>query len=572
MFIVGTMRPFLVTELQAGKLPRWGLLLLCALYILPGFVGRDPWRHADAAGFGVALTMARGSGADWLMPNIAGEAAPGTGPLPFWLGAIVARALPVLDEHAAMRGAAMAGLVLLFVATWYAVYALARRPGVLPADPLGASASRIDFGRAIADSALLVLLATIGVIARVHETTVDAAQLVIWGGYLFGAARALERPASGGLLAGAAIGATVITGGLMPAAALLLTTLALPLFSRPYRLVAGRWLAGAVPAGLLLGAIWPGVLATSGDAGRAHLDAWLALQLGQLAGPGAADLQYLLRTLPWYFWPSWPIAAWAMLRWRSRLGEPAVALPLANLAALALVSVAGANAPGSQLLMAALPLAMLAAIGLPTLRRSVVSLLDWFAVMTYSVIGLVVWAYWIAFVTGFPPRMAYRASRIAPGFEPDWIVVDVVLGVLATVAWVALVRWRVSRQPPMIWRAVMLSCSGLVLAWFLLMTLWLPAFNERNTYRDVAQGAAQALPEGYGCVATRGLGSAQRATLHYFGRLSFARPDDRCDWLLVQDTGPLARTAPGLLPGWTLHWEGSRLRDRDERLRLYRRD
>ena len=117
------------------------------------------------------------------------------------------------------------------------------------------------------------------------------------------------------------------------------------------------------------------------------------------------------------------------------------------------------------------------------------------------------------------------------------------ISVLASAAWLALVRWRVSRYPPMIWRSVALSCGGLVLAWFLLMTLWLPAFNERNTYREVAQRAAQALPEGYRCVATRRLGSAQRATLYYFGRLKFGAPDEDCDWLLMQDSGPLARTA-----------------------------
>ena len=69
------MRPFLVTSAQAGKLPRWGLLLLCGLYLLPGFIGRDPWRQDDAASFGVALTMARGGPSDWLVPNIAGEPA-----------------------------------------------------------------------------------------------------------------------------------------------------------------------------------------------------------------------------------------------------------------------------------------------------------------------------------------------------------------------------------------------------------------------------------------------------------------------------------------------------------------
>jgi hypothetical protein len=103
------------------------------------------------------------------------------------------------------------------------------------------------------------------------------------------------------------------------------------------------------------------------------------------------------------------------------------------------------------------------------------------------------------------------------------------------------------------------------------MTLWLPAFNERNTYRDVAQRAAKSLPEGYDCVGVRSLGAAQRATLYYFGRLRFGGPGERCGWLLVQDTGPLARTSPSPMPGWMLHWEGSRLRDRDERLRLYRR-
>lgn len=565
------MRPFLVTELQAGKLPRWGLLLLCALYVLPGFVGRDPWRQGDAAGFGVALSMARGTGADWLMPNIAGEASPSNGPLPFWLGAAAARALPFLSEHAAVRGAAMLSLVLLFFALWYAVYPLAKRPGVMPADPLGAAASRVDFGRAIADSALLVLLATIGVIARVHETTAEAAQLTVCAVFLFGAARALEHPLSGGLIAGGAIAASVMTRGMLPAAALLATALALPLFSRPYRLVAWRWLASVLAMALAASLPWPLALAGAGETGRAYLEAWLDWNRIQLTGPTLAGIGYYLRTLPWYFWPAWPIAAWALIRWRGKLGEPAVALPLANLAAFAAVALLAAGASESHLLPAALPLAMLAAAGLPTLKRNVVSLIDWFAVMTYSVIGFVVWAYWIAFVTGYPPRMAFRASQIAPGFEPDWIVVEIVLGLLASAAWLALVRWRVSRQPPMIWRAVVLSSGGMVLAWFLLMTLWLPAFNQRNTYRDLALKVAAALPERYDCVSTRALGAAQRATLFYFGHLRFAAPGERCDWLLVQDTGPLARTAPTPEPGWQLQMEGSRLRDRDERMRLYRR-
>ena len=103
------MRPFIVTDLEAGKLPRWGLFLLCLLYVVPGFIGRDPWRTADAAGFGVALTMSRGTLADWLMPNIAGLPQPAQGPLPYWINAVFAEGATLfspagaLSEHAAVR-------------------------------------------------------------------------------------------------------------------------------------------------------------------------------------------------------------------------------------------------------------------------------------------------------------------------------------------------------------------------------------------------------------------------------------------------------------------------------------
>ena len=102
------MRSFLVTDLQAGKLPRWGLWLLSLLYIVPGLAGRDPWRAADALGFGVSLAMARGGPTQWLMPEIAGEPVPDEGPLPHWLAALAIRALPALPAHVAAQLAAMA--------------------------------------------------------------------------------------------------------------------------------------------------------------------------------------------------------------------------------------------------------------------------------------------------------------------------------------------------------------------------------------------------------------------------------------------------------------------------------
>jgi len=567
------MRPFLVTELQAGKLPRWGLLLLCLLYIVPGFIGRDPWRSDDAAGFGVAWAMAQGDARQWLMPEIAGEPVFDEGPLPFWFGALAIRLLPWLPGHVAMQLAAMLALGLMFVAVWYASYRLARRPGVQPADPFDAGADPVDFGRAVADSALLVLMATVGLIARLHETSAEAAQVVWVAVFLFSAAWSLERPMLAGLATGLALAATVLTRGLLPALALAGAAACLPLVSRAFRLVARRWLAVALPLGLAGGLAWPLALAFSPMAGaQAHLGRWLAWNRGQFTEFEWEGLVFYARTAPWYFWPAWPIALWVMVRWRGRLDEPAVALPLVTLGWLCLSGLFGSVSPESQMPLLAATLAMLAAIGLPTLKRSVTSLIDWFAVMTYTVIGVFVWAYWLAFQTGFPPRMAVRAAALSPGYLPQWALGDLLIGLAATLAWLALVRWRLARHPPTLWRPVALSCGGLVLAWLLLMALWLPAINQRNTYRDLAARMTLQLPARYDCLETLALGQAQRATLQYFGDLRLGRTAQRCSWLLVQDIGPASRQAPVARDGWTFVWEGARPRDADEKLRLYRRN
>jgi 4-amino-4-deoxy-L-arabinose transferase-like glycosyltransferase len=276
------------------------------------------------------------------------------------------------------------------------------------------------------------------------------------------------------------------------------------------------------------------------------------------------------------------VAAWAAWRWRARLSEPALALPALSVLAFTVQALIATDGTEGLLLPACAPMAMLAGVGLPTLRRGIVNLIDWFAVTSFTIFGIAIWAWWIALMTGVPPRMAYRAAQIAPGFEPSWIIVEIVLGGLATIAWLMLVRWRIARRPRMIWRAMALSGGGLVLAWFLLMTLWLPVFNERNTYRDLALGLRDTLASApQDCVSTRGLGPAQRASFMYFASPRFEPPADslrrttqdsdaRCGWLLVQDTGERKAALLAPRPGLEPVWQGQRRPNRAERFVLFR--
>ena len=137
-----------------------------------------------------------------------------------------------------------------------------------------------------------------------------------------------------------------------------------------------------------------------------------------------------------------------------------------------------------------------------------------------------------------------------------------------------LVHWRLSRQPAVLWRAVVLSSGGLILVWILAMTLFLPAANYSKSYATVARQAAAVVPAGTGCVETN-VAPAQRASFVYFGKLPFGKPGQSCPMLLVQDNirvdDSLELAQHYRAPHWQQLWEGRRASDRQERFRLYRR-
>src|SRR5690606_8937966 len=217
-----------------------------------------------------------------------------------------------------------------------------------------------------------------------------------------------------------AIAASLLTRGAGHAAALLVVLVALPIVSRAFRLIGRRMLVFALPVIVLLSLPWPMALLRS-PAGGEHLAGWLAWNRDALSGPTLDSIGYFAQTAPWFYWPAWPVAISAAYRWRGRWGEPAIALPALAASALTAPALLAPQGAEGWLLPATVPLALLAAVGVPTLRRGIVNLIDWFAVTTFTLFGIVIWAYWIALMTGFPPRMAFRMRQMAPGFLPEGV-------------------------------------------------------------------------------------------------------------------------------------------------------
>lgn len=569
------MKPVRLPASATHPLPRWALFALCLLYILPGLIGRDPWKPDDAAGFGIMWTMANGSWLDWLSPHIVGLPMPDEGPLAFWLGAICIKLFGwLLGDPLAARVAPICFFLLGSLSVWYTTYLLGRRPEAQPLKlAFGGQPEPRDFGRTLADGALLIYLGCLGLLVHSHGTTSEALQVSLVAFSLYTATRLFESHSTRSAIAfGLVLGLLILSRGWVVPLAIWVGVVALA--SARERAILLRLMLVVLPLAAAVAGAWIFVNQQVQPFGTTPTDAWMAWNYRQIGAPTLPTLQYFFKNAIWFAWPAWPFAIWAVYAWRRQHEALHITLPLTFFGVLVLIAFLNPHGEEAILLPLLPMLAILAAFGLPTMKRGAINAVDWFSVMMLSTCATFIWLGWIAKQTGWPAQIAKNAFKIAPGFKPEFSLITFLIAAAASAGWIWIVYWRISRRPSVLWRAVVLSSGGIILCWLLLMTLWLPWGNYIKSYASVARQIDTVLPTVKRCVATN-VGPSQRASFAYFGEIQFAQFDDKnCDYLLLQDNHRGNDSTPNLTrynQQWKLIWQGRRPADREERFRLYRR-
>ncbi|TSE21620.1 hypothetical protein Talka_00296 [Tepidimonas alkaliphilus] len=557
--------PALVTPEAVRRLPRWVPWLLIVAYVLPGFVGRDPWRGAELTTLAAMLSMR--DGGSWLHPQVLGEAVLPLQWLPYWLGAAAMSALPMLPPVVAAQLPFVAMLGLSLACTWYAAYRLARQPTAQPLTPaFGESVRAVDYARALADGALLALVATLGLATLAHQISGAAVQLAAVSVLGWATTQAWRGSASQDRRA-----------WFLALFAVALSALALALSGAPALGAALPWAAAlwwrrtGVRRRYVVAATLAGVAALAAALGLARVTYGVPALPWPHGWDGLLDSDRWRswgRLLAWFVWPSALLALLALWRWRRQLTQPHLGWPL-TWAGLVLM-MAWAEGGNDRTLLLALPaLAILAAWALPTLRGSLAAAVDWFALLFYTGAAIIVWVIWIAMMTGVPAKPAANVARLVPGFDSPLHWGALALALAATVSWFAVALWRASRCAPALWKGLVLSASGLTLNWLLLMTLWLPLLNWGLGLRPISERVAARVPPGV-CLAVTGLSAGELGALQLHGGLTLRRwqggSDAACPLLLV---GPRATVTPE--DSWLLRADLARLRPHRERWRLYER-
>ena len=523
---------------------------LCLAWLLPGLIGHEPWKGDEAETMGLIHSIL--SGAPTAIPTLAGEPWLGAPPLYSLIASTFAQLFsPWLPAH---DGARLAGGFFILLSLLFA--------GFTGRELYGSEHGRL---------AALVLIGSVGLWVRAHESIPQTALLAGVAMVGYGAALAVRRAYVGGATAGIGLGITFMSVGIPETLALGIALLALPIFSPSWR--HGNTLKAAAMT-LLFAApwflIWPLALYQTAP-GLLH-DWWHSQTQARFVfwstPPGMGTLYYF-KFLPWFAWPAWPLALWTV--WKARrdqLTTTGIVLPLAMWLSLTIVLSFTTESSPDQGLPLLLPLAWLAAGSTYTLRRGAANALYWFAVMTFAVVAAAAWVYWSALDLGVPVKLAHHLHDIQPGYQGEFHPFMVGMAVLYCLAW-ALLMIRMPRSPQ---RPLIAWAAGMTLAWGLAASLFERPMDERMSYEAMMKSMQPHLPV-KACISSRGVADGARAMLDYYLGVQTLREENTntttCPVLLVEDHSEAA--TPPKLAGWRITWSGNRPGNHTERYILYHR-
>jgi len=518
------------------KLPLAAVAALFLLWMAPGLTGRDLWKADEPYSFGLVHHIVRTG--DWVVPNLAGEPFLEKPPVFYITAAGFVRLLsPPLRPHDAARMACAFYMLLtvLFVGL----------------------AARELFGGDHGTTAALALIGTVGLQYAAHKLITDISMIAGIAAALYGLAVSRRRSTLGGILLGTGAGLGFLSKGLLAPGVIGVTALLLPA-------VHAEWRSGSYCRTLLVAAaaaapwflIWPAALYMRSP--KDFMEWFWYQNLGRFLGFSHLSRKfprglYFLH-LPWFALPSLPVALWAILRNRRSLRiSSGMSIPLVMFLVMFVVLSLSYSIRDVYMLPMLIPLSILAASGAESIPEGTRRAINGTVLALFGAIALLLWIGWVALITGSPAFLSNRLHALRPGYVPSFDAVLFSAACVYTALWIFSIfrTGRYGHSFFLNWTA------GMVLAWGLVMTLWLPWLDTGAGYRDMFLSLRGKIPGRCDYVLTRGVGESERALLQYYAGVLPKTVTEKnvgeCDFLLTQGGGEPSDPPAGAQ--WQPVWE-----------------
>ena len=519
------------------------LIVLCAVWLLMGLVGHNPWKPYESYTISTIKTILDTS--NFLTPVAASNSQIINPPLYYISAALTAKLFGgLLPLHDAARLAT--GIWMMFT--------------LLMIGMTGRELWGTGYGR----QTTFVFMGSLGLVLSAHTLMPAISSLTGVTASFYALALAKRRPYRASALLGMGMGVSFLSTGLLPLAIILGTCLALPCLFSAWRTQSfAKVVAISIGIASPFLLIWPALCLYF----KPELfSAWWAMSLSQF---DHANHFYFLKTLLWYAWPALPLALWGLWRYRHQLVvKPRFQLITAFfMVAWALIGLAAEDKEVFALPLL-IPLTAIAGGSIETLKRGTASALNWFGLILFGLMSSLIWLGWSAMITGNPAKIKVRLAFLSGLKQLNLNILALTIALAISLIWLLTIfrSKHTNRSGATNW------AIGMTCVWTLLMSLWLPMIDNARSYQQVFTSLKRALPRQYACITSNHLGDAQRDLLHYYANLktqSFETTQRLdCDFYLIQDTRGSQKTVPG--KDWKLVWKGKRSSERREGFRLFK--
>jgi len=517
------------------------LVILCGIWLLMGLIGHEPWKPLESDAISTIKHVLDHQ--TYLAPISASHDELSNPPLYYVTAAFSAKAFSgVLDLHDGAR--IVTGIWMLFTLL------------------LVGMTGRELWGQGLGRQTTFIFISSIGLVVSAHTITPAVSALTGIAGGFYALALAKRRPYRASLLLGLSLSLSFLSTGLLPFSIILLTSLLLPTIFSAWRSISFAKVFG-VAISVATACIAPWIMYCLYKE-PALFNTWLLASIQHIQ----QHHLYFANLLLWYAWPALPLAIWALWRQREKLLKDARYQLCITffIVAFVIIGLTG-DTKNIYALPLLIPLTALGSSSLENLKRGASSSLNWFGLILFGLLGFIAWLGWAAMMSGNPAKLKERMIFLSGLTELHFNIFAFVIASALTLIWLfaALRSQHSNRSVATNW------AIGMTFLWTMLMTLWLPMIDSARSYRQVFTSLEQALPDEYNCIASEGLGSAQRDLLHYYANVKthIARPNDkvRCDVYLIQDgRKPKKIKATN---DWQQVWSGKRVRERKESFRLF---
>ena len=507
-------------------------IALAIIWAAFGLIGHDPWAPQESKTISQIVTIIYNG--EFIAPTAASSNSLTTPPLYALTASLFVKVFtPFLDFHDAAR---------LSNILWLALTLLA----------IGMSAREL-LGRGFGRQAGLIFIASIGLILNVHTLTPEVATLSGFALSFYSCTLYYRRPFRSSILLGMGLSIVFLTGGFLPLLSIILCLGCLYLLTDWQN---KRYLTYLMLSSMIaLTFIFPWLITF-----KKISPELFSLWLQQPIFNNSSSFKYIFEGISWFTWPALPLVIWVICKnYKTCFLDKKLSLPIVfSLTYLVLIAFSYRQ-DQINLMPFLIPFSILGVGAIDNLKRGAASALNWFGILIFGFIGIIIWVGWFASIATFPNDLYQRIYEASANYSNQFYFLNFIVALAMSSLWIFyIIKSKITNRSMISNWAI-----GVTMIWVIFIMLWGDAVNNRKSMKNLFSEMKLHLVQSSSCLYSQYLTHSQIDLFHNYTKIkpiNYSKDIDACKLALIALKGD--NETPAEFKDWRELWTGKRPKDK----------